>query len=31
MSTRTGPGLPVAAKWNASAIALGMSSAFVTR
>ncbi len=31
MSTRTGPGRPVEARWNASAIVRGMSSALVTR
>ena len=31
MSTRTGPGRPVAARWNASAIVRAMSSALVTR
>jgi hypothetical protein len=31
MSTRTGPGRPVEATWNASATVLAMSSAFVTR
>ena len=31
MSTSTGPGRPVEARWNASAIVRGMSSAFVTR
>ena len=31
MSTRTGPGRPVAARWNASAIRCGISSAFVIR
>ena len=31
MSTRTGPGRPVEAMWNASAIVRGMSSALVTR
>ncbi len=30
-STSTGPGRPVEARWNASAIARGMSSAAVTR
>ncbi len=31
MSTRTGPGRPVLARWNASAITLGMSAGSVTR
>ncbi len=31
MSTRTGPGRPVEARWNASAIVLGMSAGSVTR
>ncbi len=31
MSTSTGPGRPVAAMWNASAIRRGMSAASVTR
>lgn len=31
MSTRTGPGRPLEAMWNACAIAWGMSSALVTR
>ncbi len=31
MSTRTGPGRPVEAMWNACAITRGMSSALVTR
>ena len=31
MSTRTGPGRPVEATWNASATVLAMSSALVTR
>ncbi len=31
MSTSTGPGRPVPARWNASAITLGMSAGSVTR
>ena len=31
MSTRTGPGRPVAARWNASAMRCGISAASVTR
>ena len=31
MSTSTGPGRPVAARWKASAIRCGISSALVTR
>jgi len=31
MSTSTGPGRPVEARWNASASTRGMSSACVTR
>ncbi len=31
MSTRTGPGRPVLAMWNASAMTSGISSASVTR
>ena len=31
MSTSTGPGRPVAARWNASPTVLAMSSAWVTR